>query len=188
MTPTRSTNPGLGLASALATALLALAISACTDGGNQESASAEGSRSTDTQAESEAARPAADDEPQVIGEVVIDGKSHSLTKAYWCEPRPGFNSGTTVAILVAAADESDEVVVFGRQIDDSDSTSERFIRATTDHPNNYYTSEWVRQQPTILMEDGVARIQGSVGRSRDDVVEVNAEFSLPPEPGFPTEC
>lgn len=187
MIPTRSTNPGPGLASAAATALLVLAISACTDNGNQEAASTEGSSATDTQSESEAAQPAAD-EPQIIGEVIIDGQPHSLTKAHWCEPRPGFHSGTTVAILVAAVDESGEVVVFGRQIDDSDSTSERFIRATTDHPNNYYTSDWVRQQPTILMEDGVARIQGSVGRSSDDLVDVEAEFSLPAEPGFPTEC
>lgn len=187
MTPTRSTTPGPGLASTVAMALMALAISACTDSGNEEVASAEGASPTATQPESEAARPAADDEPQVIGEVVIDGQSHSLTKAHWCEPEDGFESGTTVAIRVAATDESGDVTVYGIRVDDDDGDSTLRVMAATD-PNTNYKSEGLGREPTILMEDGSVRLQGLVYRPGHDPVEVEAEFSLPAEPGFPGYC
>lgn len=182
-----STAPGVALARASVTTLLILTIVACSDSGKEEAASAEGASPAATTPE--AARPV-NDEPQIAGELVIDGQSHALTTVYWCEPEAGYESGTTITIRVAAMDASGDVVVYGRQIDREgrNSTSETFIRATTDHPQNYYNSDRDNREPTILIEGGVARIQGYVRRRGGDPIEVEAEFSLPAAPRFPTEC
>lgn len=184
----RSTTPGVTLARASVTTLLILTMVACSDSGKEEAAGAEGASPAATPPE--AARPA-EAEPRIAGELVIDGQSHALTTVYWCEPEAGYESGTTITIRVAAMDASGDVVVYGRQIDreGSNSTSETFIRATTDHPENYYDSDEDGREPTILIEDGVARIQGYVRKwSDDDSIEVKAEFSLPAVPHFPMEC
>lgn len=187
MTPTRSRTTGIILARTMVMALLVVTISACSDSGTEKGASGEASNPATSQPET--AR-SSEDEPEIAGELVIDGQPHALTTVYWCEPEAGYESGTTVAIRVAAMDASGDVVVFGRQIDreDSNPTSKTFIRATTEHPQNYYNSDRDEREPTILMEDGVARIQGYVRRPGGDPVKIEAEFSLPTVPHFPTEC
>lgn len=182
----RSTIPGGGPAKAVAAALLVLAVSGCSDSGNEEVASADRSSPAATPPEAEAASSAAD-EPRISGEVVIDGQSYELTKAYWCEPEAGFNSGTTVAIRVFASDESGDVTVYGIQVDDDDGDSTSRIMVATD-PQTNYKSEGLGREPTILMEDGAVRIQGHVYRPGRDPVEVEAGFSLLAQPGFPGYC
>lgn len=185
MTPSRSMIPGLALARAVVMALLALAISGCSDSGNDEVSSAEASSPAATPPAA-AARPA-DDKSRITGEVVIDGRSHTLTKAYWCEPEAGFESGTTVAVRVFASDESGGVTVYGLQVDDNGGESTSRIRVATD-PNTNYASEGLAREPTILMEDGAVHIQGYVYRPGRDPVDVEAEFSLSEAPGFPGYC
>lgn len=126
-------------------------------------------------------------EPSVIGEMIIDGESHELTQSYWCEPEAGYESGTTVAI-VAAYDESGDVIVYGQRRDHEGSeSSEALITAATD-PNTNYSSEGLGGDPMLVMENGAVRLQGGVYRPGQDPVEIEAQFSLPDEPGFPGYC
>ena len=183
--PNRSTNPGRGLTAAVAMALLVVAISACSDS-NEESASTEIPSSDATPPAAEAAGPV-DDEIRIIGKAIVDGDSHSLTKAHWCEPEAGYEDGTTVAIRVIALDESGDVRVYGIQVDGDGGDSTSRITVATD-PNTNYASEGLGRQPTILMENGAVRLAGWVYRPGRDPVEVEVEFSLPEQPGFPGYC
>lgn len=90
MKPTRSMISGFALARAVVMALLVLAISGCSDSGNEEVSSAEVLSPADTPPEAETAPPA-DDESRVTGEMVIDGQTHTQTKAYCCEPEAEFS-------------------------------------------------------------------------------------------------
>jgi len=122
--------------------------------------------------------------------MVIDGQSYTLTKAHWCEAEERFESGTTVAIRVAAQDESGDVTVYGIQIDrDEGRSSTSRISVATDASTNY-ESEGLDREPVIGLEDGAVRLRGGVYRSSRDpeVVVVEAGFTLPPEPGFPGQC
>jgi hypothetical protein len=176
---------------AIALALL-LATSGCSDSSND---GAGDSSMTASEPEVEKApevesAPEAERAPEAIGELVIDGQSYTLTKAHWCEPEEGFESGTTVAIRVAAQDESGDVTVYGIQVDrDEGASSTSRISVATD-PSTNYKSEGLDREPAIVIEDGAVRLRGGVYRSGRDpeVVVVEAEFSLPPEPGFPGQC
>ena len=181
---------GLG-GMAIALGLL-LAASGCSDSGNDEAGSTSAAAREAEVEKAPEVESAPEDEkaPEAIGELVIDGQSYTLTKAHWCEPAEGFESGTTVAIRVAAQDESGDVTIYGIQVDrDEDESSTSRISVATD-PSTNYKSEGLDRDPVIVLEDGAVRLRGGVYKSRRDpeVVVVEAEFSLPPEPGFPGQC
>ena len=176
---------------AIALSLL-LAASGCSDSGNDEAGSASAAAREAEVEKAPEVESAPEDEkaPEAIGELVIDGQSYTLTKAHWCEPAEGFESGTTVAIRVGAQDESGDVTVYGIQVDrDEDESSTSRISVATD-PSTNYKSEGLDRDPVIVLEDGAVRLRGGVYKSPRDpeVVVVEAEFSLPPEPGFPGQC
>lgn len=171
---------------------LLLAGSGCSDSSNDEAESSSTTASepgVEKPPEVESA-PEVEKAPEAIGELVIDGQAYTLTKAHWCEPEAGFESGTTVAIRVAAQDESGDVTVYGIQIDrDEGRSSTSRISVATD-PSTNYKSEGLDREPVIVLEDGAVRLRGGVYRpGRDpEVVVVEAGFTLPPEPGFPGQC
>lgn len=173
---------------------LLLTVSGCSDSSNDEAGSASATATPREPAVESAPEvesgPEDDRAAEAIGELVIDGQSYTLTKAHWCEPAEGFESGTTVAIRVAAQDESGDVTVYGIQVDrDGGQSSTSRISVATD-PSTNYKSEGLDREPTIVLEDGAVSLRGGVYRpGRDpEAVVVEAEFTLPPEPGFPGQC
>lgn len=182
---------GFSGAAAIALTLL-LATSGCSDSSNDEAGS---SSTTAREPEVEKApevesAPEVEKAPEAIGELVIDGQSYTLTKSYWCEPEEGFESGTTVAIRVAAQDESGDVTVYGIQVDREEGGSSTSRISVATDPSTNYKSEGLDREPMIVIENGAVRLRGGVYRpGRDpEVAVVEAEFSLPPEPGFPGQC
>ncbi|WP_366555922.1 hypothetical protein [Aquibaculum sediminis] len=130
--------------------------------------------------------------PATVGSMTIDGKSYDLTASHWCEPEPGVESGTTVTIRVAALNDSGDVMVYALQVDrDRGRPPVQTVSAATDPTTNYRSGDVTpatRAEPMIVAENGAVRIEGDVRRSGGDVVTIEAEFSLPDEPGFPGYC
>lgn len=130
--------------------------------------------------------------PATVGSMTIDGQSYDLTASHWCEPEPGVENGTTVAIRVAALNDTGDVMVYALQVDrDRDRPTVQTVSAATDPTTNYRSGDVTpatRAEPMIAVENGAVRIAGDVRRSGGDVVSIEAAFSLPAEPGFPGYC
>ncbi|MDF2096786.1 hypothetical protein [Aquibaculum arenosum] len=130
--------------------------------------------------------------PATVGSMTIDGQSYDLTASHWCEPEPGVENGSTVAIRVAALNDTGDVMVYALQVDrDRSRPGVQTVSAATDPQTNYRSGDVTpetRAEPMIVVENGAVRIEGDVRRSGGDQVPIVAEFSLPDEPGFPGYC
>lgn len=128
------------------------------------------------------------DAPGVIGEMIFDEQSYDLTLAYWCEPEPGYASGTTVALRVIAYDESGDVIIYGIQVDhDEDRDPVQNVSVAMDPNTNYRSGDIMPSNasyPSVTVESGVVEIRAELHRGGD----VEARFTLPDKPGFPGYC
>ena len=186
---TMLTFDGIGTAAlqaALASGLLAA--SACS-GGEAEDDETSVSAADAEQAES----PAADEAPEPVGSLTIDGRSYELVRAFWCEPRSGGESGTEVVAQVGAFHEDNRfITVMATQVDrDRDRPSVQSVSASIPGTDSNHRSGDVvldgDAEPALIVEDGQARIQAEV-RSGGEVVPLEAEFTLPDEPGLDLHC
>ena len=163
---------------------LVLASAACSerDAGQPESAAVPAA--SDPQPEQQAA---AGDAPRKIGSMSIDGRSYDLVRAFWCEPGPGVERGTELAIKVGALHEDGRLIhVSGTQVDrDRDRPSVQQVSASEPGTSSYYQSGTVmlkgRTEPILVVEDGHVRIQGDVSGA-GEVVPLEVEFALPEAP------
>ncbi|MCA1776824.1 MAG: hypothetical protein LC676_14800 [Loktanella sp.] len=124
--------------------------------------------------------------PDIIGEMTIDGQTYELTRAYWCASEDGFVAGTTVAIRVAALDESGDIFIRGFHVDRDEGRSSYQNVTAKDVDSTYRSGDMMltnAKEPSISVENGVVRI-----RTEFRVGEAEAEFSLPDQPGFPGYC
>lgn len=155
---------------------LAIAVAGCSNNGDGETEPTSAPIDPETEASA------------VVGEMVINGQAYELTQSHWCEPQDGFESGTTVALRVAAYDGSGDVMVYGIQVneDGSDPSVPRLSAATD--PDTNYASEGLADEPVLEKENGTITLRGNVYRSGQDPVPLQAEFVLPQEPGFPGYC
>ena len=188
MTFIRNTALGSGRRSAAAALGLALAASGCSDGDADPAESNAAARpATD---EAEISQPSGS-EPETVGKMTIDGQSYDLARAHWCEPEAGVESGSTVALRVAAFDESGDVIVYGLQVDrEENGPPVQNVSAATDPNTNYQSGDVplsAGPEPLLAVEKDTVRIAGQV-RRRGEAVDLEAEFTLPDEPGFPGYC
>ena len=164
---------------------LVLASAACSerDAGQPESAAVPAA--SDPQPEQQAA---AGDAPRKIGSMSIDGRSYDLVRAFWCEPGPGVERGTDIAVKVGALHDDGRVIhLMATQGDrDRDRPSVQQVSATEPGTSTYYQSGTVmlkgRTEPILVVEDGHVRIQGDVSGA-GNIVPLEAEFALPEAPG-----
>lgn len=127
--------------------------------------------------------------PEIIGEMHFDGQSYDLTRAYWCEPEDGFESGTTVALRLVAYGETDYIAISGMQVDrDRDRPSVQTVNIAIGPGKERIGGDIILKgaqaaDPAVRVEDGVVHIKAPF---RDGDAE--ARFTLPETPGFPGYC
>lgn len=162
---------------------LALALAACAERDAGQDGPAAVPADVDPQPEQQVSA----DPPEAIGSMSIDGRSYDLVRSYWCEPGPGIERGTDVAINVGALHEEGRFIhVTGTQVDrDRDRASVQTATAAEPGTDSYFQSGTVtlrgRTEPILVVEDGHVRIQGDV-HGAGNLVALEAEFTLPDEP------
>lgn len=166
-----------------------LALAACSDGGTGQTPPAASSVASAEQAESESP----DAKPEPVGSMSIDGRSYELIRSFWCEPHSGVEGGTEVVIQVGAFQDSGRLItVMGTQVDrDRDRASVQSLTAIEPDSTSAARSGDVvldgNTRPVLMVEDGRVQIQGEV-MDGGDIVPLEAEFTLPDEPGLKWHC
>ena len=174
---------------ALAALGAVLTLAACSDGDTGQTQAAASSSDSDKQSEPEAP----DAKPETIGSISIDGQSYELVRSFWCEPRSGSEEGTDVAIQVGAFhDGGRSITVMATQVDrDRDRPSVQRLRATEPGTQSSFQSADVvldaGNNAVLTVKDGRVQIQGEV-MSGGEIVPLEAEFTLPDEPGLKWQC
>ena len=174
---------------ALAALGAALTLAACSDGDTGQTQAAASSADSDEQSEPEAP----DAKPEKIGSISIDGQSYELVRSFWCEPRSGIEEGTDVVIQVGAFhDDGRSITVMATQVDrDRDRPSVQRLRATEPGTQSSSQSGDVvldsSNNSMLTVKDGRVQIQGEV-MSGGEILPLEAEFTLPDEPGLKWQC
>lgn len=171
---------------ALAVLGAALTLAACSDDGTRQTQAAD--PSADTEEQSGSKPEAQDAKPEAIGSISIDGQSYELIRSFWCEPRSGVEEGTEVVAQVGAFhDDGRFMTVMATQVDrDRDRPSVVLLRANEPGTDNHFESG-NSKGPVLTVEDGRVLIQGQVA-SGGEIVPLEAEFTLPEEPGLKFQC
>lgn len=164
-------------------------LAVCSDGDTGQTQAAASSADSDEQSEPEAP----DAKPEKIGSISIDGQSYELVRSFWCEPRSGIEEGTDVAIQVGAFHDDDRsITVMATQVDrDRDRPSVKRLRAT--EPGTQSSSQSgdvvlnASNNSMLTVKDGHVQIQDEV-MSGGEIVPLEAEFTLPDEPGLKWQC
>lgn len=126
---------------------------------------------------------------ETIGEMHFDGQSYDLTRAHWCAPEDGFESGTTIALRLVAYGETDYIAISGTQTDrDRDRPSIQRVNIAIGPGKERIGGDIIlkgaqAEHPAVRIEDGVVHIKAPF---RDGAAK--ARFTLPDEPGFPGYC
>lgn len=134
---------------------------------------------------------AAADGAETVGVLTIDGNAHDLTVSYWCEPEPSLEQGQTLTLRVLARNESGDVNLLGTEIErDRDRPTLQRLSATTNGSSVYRSGDVTPRthpEPAMVVENGNVTMKAEV-MGAGEIVDLEAEFTLPEEPGAPGYC